>query len=185
LKGQLDLQEPGVVAGFGSYRVVKGAKVQFHGLLSKVKRLAEAAADRDGPLAAAPDPARRDLRRRADGPSVGEMIIDERVQKKLVGPVAVAGRAANGPNVIDDRTEPPRALILLDEGRRRSGTPFLDADRRVRLRIVEDRPDAPVKTLAVLRRQKECGISIGQSGGPVVAELFRRLHLDRQFGARD
>jgi len=53
------------------------------------------------------------------------MIIDERVQKKLVGPVAVAERAANGPNVIDDRTEHPRALILLDEGRGGTAPHFL------------------------------------------------------------
>jgi hypothetical protein len=53
LKGQLDLQEPGVVAGLGPYGVVKGVEVELHGLLTYVKRLADAAADRDGPLPAA------------------------------------------------------------------------------------------------------------------------------------
>src|SRR5262249_42095113 len=70
LKGQFDLQQPRVIAGFGPYRVVKGVEVQLHGLAAEVKRFAEAAADRHSPLPTAGDPVRGDLRRRADRPSV-------------------------------------------------------------------------------------------------------------------
>src|SRR5215469_5777468 len=85
LKGQLDLQQPGVIAGCGPYGVVIRTEVQLHGLPAKVKPLADVGADWDGPLAAARDPVRRDFRRRAGGPSVGEMIVDEGIQKELVG----------------------------------------------------------------------------------------------------
>src|SRR5580704_9740578 len=158
LKGQLDLQKPCVVAGFRPYSIVKGVKVQLHGLLPEVKRFAEAAADRDSPLPAARDPVRRDLWRRADGPSVREMIVDEGIEKKLVGAVAAAGRSAKGPDVIDDCTEYPRAFVLFYKRRRRPGAPFVNADRRVcRRRIIENRPGTPVDPLTMLRRQKECG----------------------------
>ncbi len=46
--------------------------------------LAEAAADRDGPLAPARDPVRRDVRLRADRPPLAEMVIDEGVQEELL-----------------------------------------------------------------------------------------------------
>ena len=108
LKGQLDLQQPRVVAGFGPYRVVKGIEVQLDGLPAEVKRLTKTAADRNGPFPAAGDPVCCDLRRRAQRPSVGEMIVDERVQKELVG----AARPTKRPDVVDDRAEDPRAFIL-------------------------------------------------------------------------
>src|ERR1700746_1169636 len=121
LKGQLDLQQPRVVSGFGPYSVVKGVKVQLHGLSAEVKRLSEAAPDRDGPLAAAGDPVRGNLRRRADGPTVGEMVVDEGIEKKLVGAVRAAGWPAKGPDVVDDGAKHPRDLIQLYECRRRAG----------------------------------------------------------------
>src|SRR6516162_10545208 len=51
--------------------------------------------------------------------------------------------------------------------------------------IVEHRPDTPIESLTVLRRQKECGISIRKSEGPGLAELFRRERFHRQFGPGD
>src|SRR6516225_9418894 len=101
LKGQLNLQQPGIVAGVRPNGVVRSIEVHLHGLSAEVKRLAEAAADRDGPFPAARDPVRRDLGRRTDGPSVREMVVEERVPKY------------------------PRALVLLYEGRRRIRNPFL------------------------------------------------------------
>ena len=56
LKGQLDLQQPRVVAGFGPYRVVIDTEVQLHGLSAKLKRLAEVGADWDRPFPATGDP---------------------------------------------------------------------------------------------------------------------------------
>ena len=162
LKGQLDLQQPGLVGGRGPYRVVKGVEVQLHGLPAEVKRLTKAAADRDGLLPAAGDPVCCDLRRRAERPSVGEMIVDEWVQKELVG----AARPAKRPDVVDDRTEHPRAIVLLYERRRRAGAPFHRAERRTPCRrIGEHRPDAPVESLAVLWRQKERRIAVTETEG--------------------
>src|SRR5262252_4858392 len=171
LKGQLDLQQPGVVAGFGSYGVVIGTECQLHGLPAEVKRLAEVAAGRNGPLPAVGDPVCCDLRRRADRPSVAEMIAEAGVQIELVG----AARPAKGPDVVDDRAVFPRALILLDERRRRARAPFHRAEYRIPCRgIVEHRADAPVETLAVLGRQKERRIAVAETEGPRLAELLRR-----------
>ncbi len=55
-----------------------------------------------------------------DRPSVAEMVADDRVQQKLVGPVAAAGRPAIGPDVVDDGAEHPRALVLVHKCRRRA-----------------------------------------------------------------
>src|SRR6202035_3190787 len=114
------------------------------------------------------------------------MIAHDGVHQKLVGPVAAAWWSAEGPDVVDDRAQHPRAFILLYECRRRAGAPFVDADRQVRRRgIIEQRPDTPVETLAVLRRQKECYITIGEPRGPVLAEFFRRLRFTRELGPSD
>jgi hypothetical protein len=63
LKGHRDLQQPGFVGGLGPDDVVIGVKVQFYRLLAEPDRLAEAAADRDGPFAATGNPISRDVRR--------------------------------------------------------------------------------------------------------------------------
>src|ERR1700719_4739480 len=107
-----DLQQPGFVAGLGPYGVVIGVDVQFYRLFAEPGQLAEPAAERDGPFAPTGDPVRRDVWRRAHRPSVAEMIADDGVEQKLVGPVAAAGWAAKGPDVVDDGAEHPRAFVL-------------------------------------------------------------------------
>jgi hypothetical protein len=61
--------QPGFVPGLGSDGIVVGVHVQLYRLLTQPERVTEAAADRNGPFAAARDPVRRDIGRRADGPS--------------------------------------------------------------------------------------------------------------------
>ena len=68
LKGQSGLQQPSVVTGLGPDGIVIGVDVELYRLLAEVERLAKAAANWDGPFAAARDPVGRDVLRRADGP---------------------------------------------------------------------------------------------------------------------
>src|SRR5215472_4395537 len=85
-------------------------------------------------------------RRRPDGPSVTKMIADEGVQHELVGSVAVGGRPAERPDIVGDCAEDPWPAIPDDECHRRTRTPFIDADLRVRRgRVPKDRTHAPVE----------------------------------------
>ncbi len=63
--------------------------------------LTQAAAYRDGPLAPARKPVRRDIRRRAYRPSIREMIADDRIEQQLIGSVTAPGWAAKGPDTVD------------------------------------------------------------------------------------
>ena len=63
------------------YRVVIGVKLQFYRLFAQVNDLTETTANRDGPLAPARDPVRRDIGRRAYRPSIREMIADDRIDQ--------------------------------------------------------------------------------------------------------
>src|ERR1700731_3447196 len=114
------------------------------------------------------------------------MIADEGIEEELVGPVAAGGWAAKGPDVVHDRAEHPWVLILMHECRRRARAPFVDPERRVRCRwIIEDGPDTPIKTLAMLRRHKKRRISVGKPECPMVAKLLWRQRFHRKFGPDD
>lgn len=60
-KSQPGLQQPCLVAGFGTDRVVIGVEVQSYGLRPETDQFAEPAADGHGPLPATGDPVGRDL----------------------------------------------------------------------------------------------------------------------------
>src|SRR5271170_3927288 len=97
------------------------------------------------------------------------MIADDGVEQELVGPVAAAGRAAEGPDVVDDRAEHQRAFIRAEESYRRAGAPFIDADGRVgHRRIVQQRTHAPIETLSIAGRQEKCRVSVVETGGPMI-----------------
>ena len=79
-KGQRGLQHPRIIVGVGPYGVVIGIYGELHGLLLNPRRLRQATADRDGPFFPACDPVGGDVWRRADRPSISEMIADKGVQ---------------------------------------------------------------------------------------------------------
>src|SRR5580700_10302222 len=147
-KGELELDQPRLVTGLGSDGVVVAGEIDFYGLSAHLEQLANAAANGDGPFPSARDPVRGDFRGRADRPSIAEMIVDDGIEEKLVGPVAAMGWAAERPD-------------------------FVDPERRVRRRrIIKNRPCAPIETLAMLRRQKERRIAVGKPERPVLAEFL-------------
>ena len=110
-KSHCGLQQPRVIPRCWPYRVVIGVEPQFYRLFAQPNDLAEAAANRDGPLAPARDPVRRDIRRRAHRPSIREMIADDRIEQYLVGSVTAAGG-------------PPKDQILLTTAPNTHGLEF-------------------------------------------------------------
>jgi len=128
-----------------------GVEREFQRLLAEPKSLAQAAADRHGPFFPFRDPVRRDVRRRANSPSIPEVITHEWIEQQLVRSVTAARWPAEGPDVVGHHAEDKRAGVFEQKCCRRAGAPFVDSKRRVRCSwVIEHRPNPPVEVPAVL-----------------------------------
>src|SRR5580698_6854692 len=110
------------------------------------------------------------------------MIAEKRVEQHLVAGVA-AGRAAERPDIVGDETIYPGARVFADERDRRARAEFGGAEHRVRGRIGEHRPDAPVETAAVFRRQEERRVTV--AGGKASAGSLVRVISDHSSLSRN